>query len=382
MLRNKLMNKQKAISVGDPVLGEAEKKAICDVIDSGWITMGDRVKLFEKKFADLHGVQDAVAVNSCTAGLHLCLTALGVGPGDEVLVPALTFVATVNAILYVGAKPVFTDIEDVQIPHISIEDAKKKCSNKIKAVIVMHYGGYLVDLRTWRTFADDYGIFLIEDAAHSPATGDVGRWGDASAFSFFTNKNMTTAEGGMVFARDNNTLERIRRMRSHGMTTGTIDRHRGHAYSYDVTMLGNNFRMDELRAAIGLVQLDNLLQWNEYRRKLSKVYRRRLQRVVPEVIIPFDDNQETAAHVMPILLPQEVNREKVMASLRQSCIQTSIHYPPVHLFSYYRERFPGWSLPLTEEFALRELTLPLHPTLNEIHVELIVDSLRKAIDSS
>jgi dTDP-4-amino-4,6-dideoxygalactose transaminase len=232
--------------LGNPVLGEEEKQALSEVIDSGWLTMGERVAAFEKAFADLHGVGNAVAVNSCTAGLHLCLTALGIGPGDEVLVPSVTFVATVNAVVYAGAAPVFVDIINRELPHISIADAEARCTLKTRAVIVMHYGGYLVDLAAWRRFADAHDLLLIEDAAHAPGIAEVGRWGDAAAFSFFTNKNMTTAEGGMVVARDPVVAQRIRQMRGHGMTKSTLERHRGHAYSYDVTMLGYNYRLDEL----------------------------------------------------------------------------------------------------------------------------------------
>lgn len=369
-----------SISLSDPVIGEKEKDALCAVIDSQWITMGDRVAAFESAFANLHRMETAVAVSSCTAGLHLCLEAFNIGPGDEVMVPSLTFVATVNTILYVGASPVFVDIEKANIPHISLTNAQAKCTSRTKAVIVMHYGGYIVDLNKWRDFADANNLILIEDAAHAPAVGDVGRWSEASVFSFFTNKNMTTAEGGMVLARESKFLERIRRLRSHGMTTLTLDRYRGHAYSYDVTMLGYNYRMDELRAAIGLVQLTHLLQWNKKRYKLSNSYRQILSTHIPYVIVPFVQEHETAAHLMPILLPTWIDRKEVMVRLREACIQASIHYPPIHHFSYYRNRFPGVILPKTEEFCARELTLPLHPSLNENDVEHIVESLQKALD--
>jgi dTDP-4-amino-4,6-dideoxygalactose transaminase len=373
---------KKLTSLSDPVLGEDEKQALCEVIDSGWLTMGERVEAFERAFADLHGAGNAVAVSSCTAGLHLCLKALGIGPGDLVLVPSLTFVATVNAVLYVNATPVFIDIQDEHTPHISLGEAEIKCTPRTKAVIVMHYGGYPVDLPSWRSFADAKGLLLIDDAAHSPAVGSVGQWGDASVFSFFTNKNMTTAEGGMILSREKKLLENVRRLRSHGMTTLTLDRYRGHADSYDVTMLGYNYRMDELRAAVGLVQLSNLQQWNEKRRDLSHFYRQILATHIPEVIVPFSKEHETAAHLMPILLPNGVNRQKVMGRLREAGIQSSIHYPPIHHFSYYRERFPGVRLPMTEEFCARELTLPLHPSLTENDVERVVESLQKAIDGA
>ena len=371
---------QKIISLADPVLGEEEQHALCHVIDSKWLTMGPRVAEFEQAFALLHKVDSAVAVCSCTAGLHLCLAALGLGPGDEVLVPSLTFVATVNAILYTGATPVFVDIEKADVPHISIEDAEANLSRRTRAVIVMHYGGYLVDLLKWREFADNHRVFLIEDAAHSPAVGEVGRWADASAFSFFGNKNMTTAEGGMVLARDESVLDRIRLMRSHGMTTVTLDRFRGHAFTYDVTALGYNYRMDELRASIGLVQLSHLLKWNQYRKQLTDDYRSLLNESASEVSIPFDRNHPTSAHILPALLPLNANREKIMQKLRDSGIQSSIHYPPVHKFSYYQNRFPGILLPNTEEFFAREITLPLHPGLEIKDIKRVVQSLKNALN--
>jgi dTDP-4-amino-4,6-dideoxygalactose transaminase len=367
------------ISLAVPVLGDDVKKALCDVIQSGWLTMGDRVKEFESRFAELHGVENAVAVNSCTAGLHLCLAALGIGPGDKVLVPSLTFVATVNAVLYVGATPVFVDIEDIVSPHISIEDAERKYSSAVKAVFVMHYGGYVVDLPEWRAFADAHKIFLIEDAAHAPAVGEVGRCSDAAAFSFFTNKNMTTSEGGMVIARDPSVLSSIRYQRSHGMTSGTLDRQRGHAYSYDVTTLGYNYRMDELRAAMGLIQLERLSKWNKRRRELSGYYRQIIESTITKVNIPFEHVHETSAHLMPVLIPEEANRISVIKKLRENGIQTSIHYPPIHQFSYYKKRFPGVELPKTEAFCARELTLPLHPLLSEDDVKYVSKSLQEAI---
>jgi len=366
------------ISLSAPILGDEEKQALCEVIDSGWLTMGDRVEAFEKAFAAIHGVADAVAVNSCTAALHLSLKALGIGPGDEVLVPSLTFVATVNAVLYVGASPVFVDIEAIDIPHISIDDAKSKMTSKTKAVIVMHYGGYLVDLKAWRAFTDVSGILLLEDAAHAPAVGSVGRMSDAASFSFFSNKNMSTAEGGMVLATDKSVLESTRRLRAHGMSTDTLTRHRGHAYSYDVTLLGYNYRMDELRAAMGLVQLPRLHTWNNKRIELSNFYRHLLSLHTPEVIVPFNEKHQTAAHLLPILLPAGKNRLKIIDYLRKEGIQSSIHYPPIHHFSFFKEKYPCIILQKTEVFCQRELTLPLHPSMTESDVNRIVLTLNNS----
>jgi len=367
------------IALSEPILGKDEKRALSEVIDSGWLTMGDRVAAFEKAFAQMHGVNDAVAVNSCTAALHLSLLALDIGPGDEVMVPSVTFVATANTVLYVGASPVFLDIQSLDSPHISVSDAESKFTPKTKAVIVMHYGGYLADMAAWQSFCEKKGTRLIEDAAHAPAAGSVGQWSDASAFSFFSNKNMSTAEGGMVIARDSYVLKRIRQLRAHGMSTDTLTRHRGHAYSYDVDMLGYNYRMDELRAAMGLVQLAHLPHWNKKRSELSKYYRESLAAQIPDVGVPFNPVHETAAHLMPILLPAAMDRQRIMDDLRNDGIQSSIHYPPIHYFSYYRNNFPGIQLPKTEQYCARELTLPLHPSLTTEDVIFIVGALRKAV---
>jgi dTDP-4-amino-4,6-dideoxygalactose transaminase len=365
--------------VAEPSLGEDEKAALAEVVDSGWITMGNRVRAFEQSFADEHQVADAVAVSSCTAGLHLALQALGIGPGDEVLVPSLTFVATVNSVLYAGATPVFVDIESLDVPLVSLGDAAAKCTAKTKAVVVMHYGGYLVDSDPWRELAASRGLFLIEDSAHALGAGRKNIFGDAAIFSFFGNKNMTTAEGGMVVARDGKILDQIRQMRSHGMTSGTWQRLCGRMVTYDVTMLGYNYRMDELRAAIGLVQMKNLERWNEKRKALTQAYRSLLAQYCPEVSLPFSRPRASSHHILPAILPEDVDRQHIADKMRDAEIQTSVHYPPVHWFSWYRDQFPSVHLPHTEEFARRELTLPLHPKLQECHVESVARALAKAL---
>jgi dTDP-4-amino-4,6-dideoxygalactose transaminase len=367
------------ISLSVPILGEEEKAALSEVIESGWLSMGPRVEAFENAFAAFHGQKSAVALNSCTAALHLILRALQIGPGDEVLVPALTFVATVNAVLYVGAAPVFLDIEGLETPLISLDDAAARCSKRTKAVIVMHYGGYAVDLARWREFCDARAIRLIEDAAHAPGLPGVGRLSDASAFSFFPNKNMSTAEGGMVLSPHEEVLSIIRRLRAHGMTSDTLVRHRGHAYSYDVTQLGYNYRLDEIRAALGLVQIRHLAEWNRRRIGLTQDYRQRIASALPSVQLPFRDGHPTVAHLLPVLLPQNCRRKAVMDSLRRSGIQSSVHYPPVHQFSYYRGLFPDVALPKTEEFSRRELSIPLHPSLTLEDVHRVVAGLRMAL---
>lgn len=365
--------------VSEPVLGTEEKAALAAVIESGWITMGDRVREFEKAFALLHQAEDSIAVGSCTAALHLILHALGIGPGDEVLVPSLTFVATANSVLYVGARPIFVDIESMEIPLMSLDDAEAKCNARTKAVILVHFGGYLADRNTWQSFARRKGLLLIEDAAHAPGHPAAGTFGEAAAFSFYGNKNMTTAEGGAIIARDPALRETIRRARAHGMTSGTRQRLDSRSSDYDVTCLGFNYRMDELRAAVGLAQLERLTGWNDIRERLSRYYRKLMVDHCPSVMVPFTDSWPSAHHLMPAILPTEAGRQEVIDRLRDRGIQTTVHYPPVHRLTFYRGLYPDHPLPRTEEFARRELTLPLHPRMTFATVEAVVNSLEAAL---
>jgi len=367
--------------VSEPALGADEKQALTAVIDSGWVTMGDRVREFEQAFARMHEVDDSIAVGSCTAALHLILHALGIGPGDEVLVPSLTFVATANSVLYVGARPVFVDIGSTAVPLMSLDDAEAKCTSRTRAVILVHFAGYLAHRDAWQSFARRKDLLLIEDAAHAPGLPTVGTYGDAAAFSFYGNKNMTTAEGGAIIARSRALRETIRQARSHGMTSGTRQRLTARRPDYDVTILGFNYRMDELRAAVGLAQLKKLPEWNVVRERLSLAYRERIAAQCPSVLVPFEAEWSSTHHLMPVVLPVATNRQAIIDRLRKRGVQTTIHYPPVHRLTFYRDLYPDTLLPRTEEFARRELTLPLHPRMVQADVDLVVESLAGALDA-
>ncbi|THD47450.1 MAG: DegT/DnrJ/EryC1/StrS family aminotransferase [Bradyrhizobium sp.] len=365
--------------VSEPILGAEEKAALVAVIDSGWVTMGDRVEEFEQAFARLHQAEESVAVSSCTAALHLILYALGIGPGDEVLVPSLTFVATANSVRYVGARPVFVDIESPKVPLISLDEAEARCTARTKAVIIVHFGGYLAQRDAWQSFARRRNLLLIEDAAHAPGLPAAGTIGEAAAFSFYGNKNMTTAEGGAIIAHSRSLRETIRRARSHGMTSNTRQRLDSRSSDYDVTMLGFNYRMDELRAAVGLAQLKRLPEWNDIRRRLSLQYRRLIARLCPSVTVPFADPWPSAHHLMPVLLPTAISRQAIVDELRKRGVQTTVHYPPVHRLTFYKNLCPEFHLLRTEEFSRRELTLPLHPRMTPETVEFVVNSLAAAL---
>ena len=357
---------------------ERELQAVASVIKSGWLTMGEKTREFEQRFAEFIGVRHAIAVSSCTAALHLALLALGFGPGDEVICPSLTFVATANAIRYTAATPVFADVSNFEDWNISLESIKKVKTPRTKAILVVHYAGYPCDMPSICEYAKKEGLKIIEDCAHAPGASignkKVGSWGDIGCFSFFSNKNISTGEGGMITTNNDKIAENIRLMRSHGMTTLTLDRHKGHAFSYDVIKLGYNYRITEITAALGLVQLDKLNDNNKKRKEIVKYYQSLLNKI-DNISIPFGNHpEESAYHIMPILLPKEVNRYKLMSFLKQHGIQTSIHYRPIHTFSIYKSILHD-DLPLTEEIGQRTITLPLYPNLSKEQVEFIVQTL-------
>lgn len=375
------------IPLADLEYDAAEEQAALEVLRSRWLTMGAVTQEFESAFAQLLGVKHALAVSNGTHALHLACLALGIGPGDEVIAPALTFVATANAVLYTGAEVRFADIISRSELTISPAAIESLITPRTRAIMVMHYGGYPCRMPAILDIARRHKLAVIEDAAHAPGASLQGRalgtWGDAGCFSFFSNKNLATGEGGMLVTNRDDLAERVRLLRSHGMTTLTWDRHRGHAFSYDVVALGNNYRIDEIRAALGLAQLDKLAANNARRAALTRHYRQKLQELaLPGVEIPFAAAAgQPAYHLLPLLLPPGADRQQVMQHLRAAGIQTSIHYPPIHHFSYYRQHYPAVVLPETEAAAAAELTLPLYPSLPVESVNEVLLSLQQALEA-
>jgi dTDP-4-amino-4,6-dideoxygalactose transaminase len=369
----------------DPDLGDPEIEAITAVIRSKWLTMGERTTEFEDRFARYCGANHAIATSNCTAALHLALLAVGVKPDDEVIVPSLTFVASANAIRYCGAIPIFADVSSHDEWNVCRETIEPLITNRSRAILVVHYAGYPCRMAGIMDLAHEKGLAVVEDVAHAPGASldgrKLGTWGDAGCFSFFSNKNMTTAEGGMITTQRDDVAQRLRRLRSHGMTTLTLDRHKGHAFSYDVVDLGYNYRLSELNAALGLCQLSRLDQANLARAAHVKRYRARLSQV-PNLAVPFSGrDQESSHHIMPVLLPEGADRDAVMSGMRAAGIQTSIHYRPVDTFSAYVQAGlgPCERLTLTHDIGRRTLTLPLYPSMREDQIDLVCDALGNAL---
>ena len=373
------------IPLFDIGFNEKETVAVQKVLSSGWLTMGDQTERFEREFADFINVKHAIAVSNCTAALHLANLSLNLGENDEVICPSLSFVAGSNSIVYTGAKPVFADITDLNDFNISPEDIERKIGARTKAIQVVHYAGNPCNMDCIMEIANVHGVYVIEDCAHTPGSKyngqNCGTIGDIGCFSFFSNKNMTTAEGGMITTNNDDLAKKIRLMRSHGMTTMTLDRHKGRAFSYDVVELGYNYRIDEIRSAIGIVQLGKLEDSNIRRCEIDQIYRERLAGVY-SIKVPFNIEYGVSSHhIFPILLDKEVNRQEFMEYLKNNGIQTSIHYPPIHLFDYYRRNF-GYDegmLSITEEVAKREVTLPLYSSMKNEDVHCVCDVISEYI---
>lgn len=374
------------VPLADIDFGVEEEEAVLRVVRSRWLSMGEETQSFEREFAEYTGAKHALAVTNATAALHMACMAVNLGPGDEVIVPSLTFVATANAVRYTGATPIFADVESEDWLTISPASIEKCITEKTRAILIVHYAGYPCDMPAIQTIAKKHNLAILEDSAHTIGSyldgRHLGTFGEVGCFSFFSNKNMTTGEGGMVTTNDDALAEKLRVLRSHGMTSLTWDRHKGHAWTYDVVDLGYNYRIDELRSAVGRAQLKKIQRFNQRRAELTRLYRELLSELAPEIRVPFNEERGVSCHhIMPVLLPKGTNRVQFMEAMKGEGVQTSIHYPPIHHFQNYEghSEFLRTDLNVTEEVCGREVTLPLYPLLKDEDVRVVVESVRKSL---
>lgn len=362
--------------------GAEEEAAVVRVLRSKWLSMGPEVQSFETEFAKFLGAHHALAVANATSALQLAYLALDISPGEEIVQPAINFVAAANAAVAVGATPVFADIIGLEEPTLDPADVERRIGPRTKAVVAMHYGGYFCRMSELREICERRRISLIEDACHAvgarfldplaraPHGKMAGILGDVACFSFFSNKNLATGEGGMVVTGRDDVAQRCRLLRSHGMTTLTWDRHRGHASSYDVVSHGFNFRFDEMRAALGRVQLAKLPGNNARRRELVQAYHAGLASL-PGWTVPFAKySGESACHLMVTVAPSGEDRRRMVAALKDARVQTSLHYPCIPDFQAF-QRFASCGLDRSRAYAQRTITLPLFPTMTTQQVEEI-----------
>jgi UDP-4-amino-4-deoxy-L-arabinose-oxoglutarate aminotransferase len=369
-----------------PSINDADIAAVRDVLASGWITTGPKVAAFEEEFAKRIGCRYSVSLASATAGMHLFLKALGIGPGDQVITPSMTWVSTVNLIVLCGATPVFIDIDrdTLMAPPEAFLDA---VTSRTRLMIPVHFAGAAADVETLRIKAEEAGITIVEDAAHALGTRcrgvPVGQKGHA-LFSFHPIKNITTGEGGMFCTNDEEAARRMRSLRFHGLGVDAYDRNmQGRAPQAEVLEPGFKYNMTDMAAALGLSQLARLEELNSKRRAIAMLYRERLLDI-PEVI-PLKDPPyeiEHSWHLFIVRLDTErtgISRDELMRRLKEENIGTGIHFKAVHKQKYYREAMPGVSLPNTEWNSERILSLPLFPDMTEADLEDVLVALKKAL---
>lgn len=364
--------------------GEEEIQAVTETIRSKWISSGPKCEELENLFVKMMRVKYAVSLSNCTDALHLACLACGIEQGDEVLCPSLTFAASANCIRYVGATPVFCDIVGSEHLNIDPEDIKRKISSRTKAIVVVHMAGFPAKMDEIMAIANKYNLKVIEDACHGPLSEykgqKLGTIGDVGTFSFFSNKNISTGEGGMLITNNEKIAIKVRSLRSHGMTTMSYQRAKGHATAYDIIDLGYNFRLDDIRASIGCAQMKKLQADLDKRIRVRNKYVEELAKV-EGIVVPFADNSEFVSnYIMPIVLTGSTKgiRDEVREKIHAVGIQTSNHYPAIHKFSIYKKY--GTVLPQTEYVADNEITLPMYADLTDRQIQFIVNALKISIN--
>jgi dTDP-4-amino-4,6-dideoxygalactose transaminase len=372
-----------------PSIGQEEIDEVTDSLRSGWITTGPKVARFEEEFAAYIGCRHAIAVSSCTAALHVILTALGIRPGDEVIVPTLTFCATAHVIAQLGAKPVLVDVDtNCQISEEAVERA---ITWKTRAIIPVHYGGQTCDLTGILNLADKRGIDVVEDAAHAVGASYQGRrigtHGRAVAFSFYATKNLATGEGGMITTSDTALAQQMRPLVLHGMNRDAWNRYsQSGSWYYEVVDLGYKYNMTDIQAAIGIHQLRKLESMNARRREIAEKYNEAFANL-PEIdTFPELPERTHAYHLYPIWLrgPLRIDRSSFIDELRKANIGTSVHFIPLHRHPFYQRSY-GYRIadfPIAERIYAGLVSLPLYPSMTDRDVRDVIAAVRRTVETN
>jgi dTDP-4-amino-4,6-dideoxygalactose transaminase len=375
---------------GRPVIGEAEIAEVVDSLRSGWIGTGPKVQRFERMLEDYVGVPHVRCVGSCTAALVLGMRVLGIGPGDEVIAPSMTFVASVNAIEHTGARPVLVD-SDRETGLIDLDAAEAAITSRTRAIMPVHFAGRAVDMDRICSLRDRHGLLVIEDAAHAIGTEwhgrRVGTHGNLAAYSFYVTKNITTSEGGALATDDPEVSAEVERLALHGLSLGAWQRFSDAGFKhYEVERPGFKFNMTDLQAAIGIHQLPRLDEWIDQRAELWETYDELLADLPVTTPPPPDAQTRHARHLYQIMVEPEagVDRDSVLEFLNSRKIGTGVHYRAVHLHPYYRDRYgiEPESLPVATDVSNRTLSLPLATDLTADDQLDVVSALRDSFEAS
>ena len=365
-----------------PEITNEDKRAILAALDQNLLTDGPKLKEFENKFAKFTGARYAIGVSNATAALQLSLKAIGIGKGDQVIVPDLTFVASINAILFTGATPVIVDI-DKEDYNVSIDSIKKSLTKKTKAVMPVHFAGKSCKMHEIQTIARKNNLKIIEDCAHAIGgklnKKHVGIFGDAGCFSFYPTKNLTTFEGGMVITNSKKISETIKTLRNHGITKSYQDRFtKGKPWEYDVSIPGYNYRLDEIRATLGISQLKRITQNNLKRKKAALYYNSRLKNTKSIITPKILKDEDHACHLYVLRFKKQgkFSRNDLFAKLLKNGIRSSVHYKPLHTFTAYKRNAKIFGKLINSKQIYREIiSLPLYPQITRKQQDLVLKHL-------
>lgn len=364
------MRKAEFLPYSQPLIDEQEIKEVVDTLKSGWLSTGPKTLKFEKLIAAYAEAKYAIALNSCTAGLHLSLIALGIGEGDEVITTPFTFASTANVIVHVGAKPVFVDIKK-DTYNIAPEKVKRAITAKTKAIIPVHYAGQPCDMRELMEIAQKHNLYVIEDAAHAIGAEykgkKIGTFGDITCFSFYATKNMTTGEGGAITTNEDKVAEKFRILRLHGITKDAWKRYSvSGSWYYEIEDCGWKYNMSDIQAAVGVQQLRKLDKFIEIRRKYAHIYNEEFSQL-GGIITPYEKSDvKHVYHLYPVLL-EKFNRDEFIKKMAEKGIGCSVHFIPLHLHPFYRKQFgfKKGDFPNAEWVYEKEVSLPLYPKMSE-----------------
>ena len=365
-----------------PEITNEDKRAILSTLNQNLLTDGPKLKEFENKFAKFTGARYAIGVSNATAALQLSLKAIGIGKGDEVIVPDLTFVASINAILFTGATPVIVDI-DKEDYNISVDSIKKSLTKKTKAIMPVHFAGKSCKMREIQIIARKNKLKIVEDCAHAIGgklnKKHVGTFGDTGCFSFYPTKNLTTFEGGMVITNSKKISESIKTLRNHGITKSYQDRFtKGKPWEYDVSIPGYNYRLDEIRAALGISQLKRITQNNLKRKKAALYYNSRLKNTKSIITPKILKDEDHACHLYVLRFKKQgkFSRNDLFAKLLKNGIRSSVHYKPLHTFTAYKRNAKIFGKLINSKQIYREIiSLPLYPQITRKQQDLVLKHL-------
>lgn len=366
-----------------PWVSEDDKKAVTKALDSRWLTNGPNLKNFEKGINNFIGTKFSLGVGSATHALHLAVKSLGIGNGDEVIVPTFTFAATANAAIYCGAKPVFVDVQPDTF-NISPDCIEKKISKRTKAIIVVHYGGQACDMDEILKISSKYSIKIIEDCAHALGStyrnNKCGNIGQIGCFSFYPTKVITTGEGGMLTTNNKKLYQQALLFRSQAMSVSAVEREKQSTWKYDIVDLGFNYRMDEMRASLGSSQLKRINKINKKRIDIAKKYDELIEKINGLTIPSIKHHRNHIYHLYTIKIEKKypISRDKLFNKLSKKGIGTSVQYFPLHLMSYYKKNYKikNNDFQIANSLKDKVLSLPIFPGMTDQEINYVVSQLR------